>query len=84
MAASVPQVFQGINAQRYARLLEKAQAAGMPLQGNQGTAAKFGMEIAWNYRPEAQELTLQCLKAPFFMSSAEVDAKIRSLVENTP
>ena len=83
MAPSAPQTFNGISPQQYARLVEKAKAAGIDLQGNTGTASKYGVEVSWNYRPEAQELTLQCLKTPFFLSAADINSKIHSLVRET-
>jgi hypothetical protein len=39
--------------------------------------------MQWNYSPETQELTLQCLKHPFFLTAADVDTKIRDLVNQT-
>jgi hypothetical protein len=80
MALSTPQVFNGVTPDQYARLVEKAKASGIDISGNTGSASKFGVEIAWNYAPATQELTLQCLKTPFFMSAADVNTKIHSLV----
>jgi hypothetical protein len=80
MAPSAPQVFNGVTPDQYARLAEKAKAAGIDIDGNSGAASKFGVEIAWNYVPTTQELTLQCLKTPFFMKASDVNAKIQSLV----
>lgn len=80
MAESAPHIFRNVTPQKYAKLVERAHGAGIDLNGNSGTASKFGVEIAWDYSPETQELRLECLKAPFFMSKADVDAKIRSLV----
>jgi hypothetical protein len=84
MAAGAPQVFKGVTPEQYARLVEKASASGIELNGNNGTASRFGVEIAWNYSPDTQELTLQCLNAPFFMSAADVDARIQKLVRESP
>ena len=83
MAAGAPQVFTGVTPEQYARLVEKAKGAGIELNGNSGTASKFGVEIAWNYVPGTQELTLQCLNAPFFMTTADVDARIQKLVRES-
>ena len=83
MAPSAPQVFQGITPEQYARLVAKAKTAGIDLNGNSGTASKFGAEITWNYNPSAQELTLQCLKHPFFMSAADIDTRLHSLVSES-
>lgn len=82
MTQSAPQVFQGIEPGQFAKLIEKAKAAGIDLAGNSGTASKYGVEVAWNYEPESRELSIHCLKTPFFVSVADVNAKIRSLVEN--
>ncbi len=83
MAPSAPQVFTGITPERYARLITKAKTAGIDITGYSGTASKFGVEISWNYSPETQELTLQTLKHPFFMSASDVDAKVKSLVNDS-
>jgi hypothetical protein len=83
MSTSAPQVFKGVTPDQYARLVEKAKTAGIDLSGNSGSASKYGVEIAWNYASAAQELTLHCLKTPFFMCAADVDAKIAALVKES-
>lgn len=83
MSPSAPQTFKGITPEKYAQLTQKARGAGLEMEGNSGSAGKFGVEVAWNYVPEAQELTLQTVRTPFFMSVAQVDAKIRDLVHQS-
>ena len=83
MAPSAPQVFNGVTPDQYARLAERAKAAGIDINGNSGAASKFGVEVAWNYVPATQELTLQCLKTPFFMKAADVDEKVKSLLNDS-
>jgi hypothetical protein len=83
VAPSAPQTFKGVTPERYAKLTEKARSTGIPMTGNSGSASKFGIEVSWNYSPEIQELTIQCLKAPFFMTAVDVDAKIRDLVQQS-
>jgi hypothetical protein len=83
MGHSAPQVFSGISPEQYAKLTAKAQAAGVGLTGNSRTATKFGVEVSWNYSPEAQELTLQCLSTPFFVKHEEVYAKLQALVKES-
>ncbi len=83
MAHSEPQIFSGITPEQFAALSQKAQAAGIPLSGNTGTASKFGVEVSWNYAPAEQQLTLQCLRTPFFVTASEVNAKLQSLVRET-
>ena len=83
MGQNEAQIFSGITPERYAKLIAKAKAAGFDLSGNKGTASTFGVEVAWEYAPERQELTLQCLKTPFFVNPEEVNAKIQSLVKES-
>ena len=80
MAASTPQVFTGITPAQYAKLTEKAKAAGMAMNGNNGRASRMGVEVEWNYSEEKQELVLICLKTPFFVSAQDVNAKLHALV----
>ncbi len=80
MGQSEPQTFQSITPEQFARMVAKARAAGIDLNGNSGTASKMGVEVTWNYVPDSQELKIQCLKAPFFMSTRDVDARIKSMV----
>lgn len=81
MAIGAPQVFYGITPDAYARLIQKANASGVALSGNSGTASKYGVEVAWNYSPELQQLTLQCLKSSMFFRTQDVEGKLQSLVK---
>lgn len=83
MAQTEPQVFNGITPQQFAKLVQKAKTAGIDLAGNSGTAKQFGVEIAWNYAEDKQELTLRCLHTPFFVKPEEVQAKIQALVNES-
>jgi hypothetical protein len=83
VAQSAPQVFSGIAPEQYARLIEKAKAAGIDLSGNSGTATKFGVEVSWTYSPDSQQLTLHCLHTPFFVSGETVNAKMHALVNES-
>ena len=83
VAKPLPQVFSNISPEQYSRLVEKAKAAGIDLDGNIGTATKFGVEVSWNYSPEKQELVLQCLRTPFFVKAEDVNSKLQSLVKDT-
>jgi len=83
MAQHTSQVFSGITPEQYAQLIVKAKAAGLNLTGNSGTASKFGVERQWNYSPETQQLTVQCLRVPMFVSAATVYGKLQALVEQS-
>jgi hypothetical protein len=80
---SAPQIFKDVTPERYEILADRGRRAGIPLSGNSGSASMFGVEVCWSYSPETQELTVQCLRAPFFMNQGEIDARIRNMVEQT-
>ena len=54
------------------------------MSGNSGCASKYGVEVSWNYSPETQQLTMECLRTPVFVSAASVYEKLRELVRNSP
>jgi hypothetical protein len=83
MSNTAPQLFNNISPAQFAVLQEKASAAGIPISGNSGTAAKMGVEVAWTYTPDSQQLSLHCLKTPFFISTDNVNQKIKDLVTQT-
>ena len=83
MKPSVLMTFQSITPEQYALLIAKANAAGLALSGNSGTASRLGVEVTWNYSPESCLLVVQCLRTPFFLKPEEVNAKIEALVRET-
>lgn len=83
MSENPPLTFSNITPHQFSTLTTKARAAGIELNGNSGSASKFGVEVAWNYVPATQQLTLHCLRTPFFMKLADVNAQMRALVEST-
>jgi hypothetical protein len=83
MEQNEAQVFSGITPEQFAKLTEKAKDAGMDIRGNSGAATEFGVEVAWNYVAETQQLTLHCLKTPFFISTAQINARIQALVKES-
>jgi hypothetical protein len=80
MNSSAPLTFQGISPQQYAALVAKANAAGLALSGNSGTASRLGVEVTWSYEPESGLLSIHCLRTPFFMKPDEVNARIEAVV----
>jgi len=82
MNSSAPLTFKGITPGQYAVLVDKANAAGLALNGNSGTASRLGVEVAWSYTPESGLLSIQCLRAPFFMKAEDVNAKIEAVIRS--
>jgi hypothetical protein len=83
MGQSQPQVFSGIAPEQFATLGVKAAAAGIAITGNTGSASKYGVEVSWNYAPEARQLTLQVLKTPFFINTADIESRLHALVQES-
>jgi len=83
MTQNAPLVFSGIAPEQFAALCAKAKASGIELDGNSGTASKYGVEVRWNYSPTSGQLVLEVLKTPFFIGAADVYAKLQSLVEQS-
>ena len=81
--SNAPQIFENISPAQFALLQQKAGAAGIPISGNSGSASKMGVEVAWDYTPGTGQLSLHCLKTPFFISANDVNQKIRDLVTQT-
>jgi hypothetical protein len=83
MAQHLPQIFSGITPDQYAQLTQKAQSNGIAMTGNSGSASKYGVELEWSYVPEAQQLTVHCVRTPIFVSAATVYGKLQALVEES-
>lgn len=83
MSQSQPHIFSGIAPDHFAALSAKAVAAGINLNGNSGTATKHGVQVRWNYDPDVRQLTLEVLKTPFFISPADVYARLAALVQQS-
>jgi hypothetical protein len=83
VAVREPQTFSGIAPAQFAKLVQKANAAGVSMAGNSGSASKMGVEVAWNYSEEKQVLELTCLRTPFFVRADDINAKLRDLVNET-
>ncbi|HTB96449.1 MAG TPA: hypothetical protein VK716_05540 [Terracidiphilus sp.] len=83
MTLNAPLVFKGIAPEQFVQLTAKAAASGTPISGNSGTTSKLGVEVTWNYNPAAQQLTLQSLKTPFFVTLDDIEARFKLLVEQS-
>jgi hypothetical protein len=81
MAGCDPQTFSGVTQDQFSGLVKKAQAAGIGISGNSGTATQSGVTMTWNYDPVFQVLTIQCTDSPFFIPCATINSKINDLVK---
>jgi hypothetical protein len=83
MGKCATQVFENISPGHFACLVDRAKAAGIQIDGNSGTTLPHnGVSVAWEYDPEAQTLSIQCLSLPFLVSCGAANAQIHNLVDN--
>jgi hypothetical protein len=82
MSACPSQTFPNVTPEHFATIEKKAQGAGVPIQGNAGTASSFGGEFTWTYDPAASQLTITVTQTPFLMNCESVNGRIKSLVES--
>jgi hypothetical protein len=84
MSAHLKQEFSGYTPERFDRLRAAIEAeAGLKLDGDKGMAEKSGVVVSWVYDRAKQDLTLQTLKNPFFISEGVIDKKLHDVAENT-
>jgi hypothetical protein len=82
MSENHPLVFSSVTPLQFAQLAEKARANGIDISGNSGSASQLGVEVSWEFVPATGQLTLHCLRTPFFLKLEEVNARLRRMVES--
>lgn len=75
--------FRGITRAIFARLRKKAAQNGICVPGPAGEAVKDGVTIQWKYDPDAQQLEVECVHAPFWIDAARVNRKLSQEIEAT-
>jgi hypothetical protein len=83
MAEAGPLVFEGVTKAQYARLVDRAKAAGIEIVGESGKVHKYGAAIEYDYAPDAKVLRLECTKTPFYLKTSDVYARLHALVNET-
>jgi hypothetical protein len=82
MSECAAQTFSGVTQDQFAYLRAKAEAQGISIEGNSGSASKDGMTISWEFSPEAGTLTIQCTASPFYVTCGTINAKLHELVDS--
>jgi len=82
MSSCAVQVFNGVTAEQFACLVGKAQAAGINIAGNSGSASERGITIAWTFDPVAKTLSVQCTSTPFGVMCGAINSKVHDLVDS--
>jgi hypothetical protein len=84
MGQCAEQVFSNCTIAKFVCLMAKAQAAGINIQGNSGTATQDGITISWTFDPAGETLSIQCTSAPFYLSCGTINQNIHDLVDSCP
>jgi hypothetical protein len=82
MGNCAAQLFENITNEQFTCILGKAQAAGINITGNAGTASADGITIVWNFDSAAQTLSIQCTAAPFLVPCGTINSRIHDIVDS--
>jgi hypothetical protein len=81
MSSSSRLAFRGITRAIFACLLKKASESGIHVVSPAGETVKDGTRIRWNYDADAELLEVECVSAPFWISSAQINRKLGQEIE---
>jgi hypothetical protein len=82
MSECAAQVFSNITQDKFACLSAKAEAQGISIGGNRGSASNDGITISWEFNPAAETLAIQCTASPFYVTCGTINAKLHDLVDS--
>ena len=73
--------FRGITRAIFACLRKKASKNGIHVVSPAGETVKDGTRIRWTYDADAELLEVECVSAPFWISSARINTKLGQEIE---
>ena len=76
------QIFTGVTQESFNCLAAKAQAAGIPINGNSGQASQSGVTVSWSFDPGSQRLSIHVLRLPLLVPCGIANSKIHDFVED--
>jgi len=76
-----PVVFHGITPEMWASIETQARAAGIDIEHDEGTVHVGPADLRWDFEPARQDLTVQCMAKPFFVSCSAVNSRITALFQ---
>jgi hypothetical protein len=75
-----PQAFHSVTPAQFARIVEKAAAAGIRIDGSSGELSHLAITIRWRFESETGVFAVQCTRRPFMVSCAQINSRIKELV----
>jgi hypothetical protein len=82
MSSCATQTFDNVTPEKWALLVSKANASGLNIQNDSGSASQDGFTFTWDYDPNAQSLAIQCTAKPFFVSCSTVNGKVHEMFDD--
>jgi hypothetical protein len=77
-------IYENITTQRLAAIEARAQQElGISISGDEGTATKNGITIAWVYDPSGQTLTVGDTRKLWYVPESKIDEELTVLVNGT-
>lgn len=75
------QVFRSVTRDQFARIVLKAAAAGISLEGQAGEVTHSAFVLKWRFEPAAGVFIVQCTQRPFIVSCATINGRINELMD---
>jgi len=83
MASCEELVFTAVNRPHFDRIVNQAQSAGIPINGDMGEAGRNGFTVKWAFAEHDNTLRIQCVDSPMLVPCTVISAKLVSLVEGS-
>lgn len=83
MSGSPKQMFHGVTRAIFFRLRKQASKIGIHVVSPTGEAIKDGVKIQWHYDANAELLEVECIGAPFWFNSTQINKNLREEIEAT-
>jgi hypothetical protein len=80
--ACPPQVFTSVTPEQLVRIMKKAAAAGIRLEGSAGQITHSGLSVSWHFDPTNNTFTIQCFKRPFLTPCTLINSRIHELIQS--
>jgi hypothetical protein len=77
-----PQVFTSVTPEQLVRIMKKAAAAGLRLEGNAGQVSHAAFSVSWHFDPANNTFTIQCTEHPFLAPCTLINSRIHELVQS--
>jgi hypothetical protein len=75
------QVFRSVTRDQFARIVQKAAAAGVVLDGHAGEVTHAAFALKWRFEPATGVFTVQCTRRPFIVSCSTINGRINELMD---